>query len=76
MSYIFEQAGKQVTLSDGGEWFATMSGGELEQLLDNNADIRKDWDETYGDRMVKLVFIGRDMNKKEIIENLDNCICD
>ena len=76
MSYIFEQAGKQVTLSDGGEWFATMSGGELEQLLANNADIRKDWDETYGDRMVKLVFIGRDMNKKEIIENLDNCICD
>lgn len=76
MSYIFEQAGKQVTLSDGGEWFATMPEAELEQLLANNPDIRKDWDEAYGDRMVKLVFIGRDMNKKEIIESLDNCICD
>lgn len=74
MSYIFEQAGRQVTLSDGGEWFATMSGSELEQLLANNPDIRKDWDETYGDRMVKLVFIGKDMDKKHIIEKLEEAI--
>jgi len=74
MSYIFEQAGKQVNLSDGGEWFATMSKPELEQLLANNPDIKKDWDETYGDRMVKLVFIGKDMDKHKIIETLDDCI--
>ena len=74
MSYIFEQAGKQVVLSDGGEWFATMTGRELEELLANNADIRKDWDETYGDRMIKLVFIGKDMNKNQIIETLNGCI--
>ena len=74
MSYIFEQAGKQVVLSDGGEWFATMSGTELEELLVNNADIRKDWDETYGDRMVKLVFIGKNMDKNKIIEILNECI--
>lgn len=74
MSYIFEQAGRQVTLSDGGEWFATMSKEELEELLLNNPDIKKDWDETYGDRMVKLVFIGKDMEKDKIIENLENCI--
>lgn len=74
MSYIFEQAGKQVTLSDGGEWFATMSEQEIQDLLANHADVRKDWDETYGDRMVKLVFIGKDMDKKEIIESLDSCM--
>lgn len=74
MSYIFEQAGKQVVLSDGGEWFATMTENELKELLDNNADIKKDWDETYGDRMVKLVFIGKDMNKNQIIETLNECI--
>lgn len=74
MSYIFEQAGRQVTLSDGGEWFATMSGAELEELLANNPDIRKDWDETYGDRMVKLVFIGKDMDKNQIIETLESCV--
>ncbi len=74
MSYIFEQAGKQVNLTDGGEWFATMPERELKELLENHADIRKDWDETYGDRMVKLVFIGKDMDKHKIIETLDNCI--
>jgi len=74
MSYIFEQAGKQVNLVDGGEWFATMPEDELEELLANHADIRKDWDETYGDRMVKLVFIGKDMDKHKIIETLNNCI--
>ena len=74
MSYIFEQAGKQVTLSDGGEWFATMTGAELEDLLANNADIRKDWDEIYGDRMVKLVFIGKNMDKQAIIDTLNSCI--
>ena len=47
---------------------------ELEELLANNADIRKDWDNTYGDRMVKLVFIGKDMNKNQIIETLNGCI--
>ena len=74
MSYIFEQAGKQVTLSDGGEWFWAMPEEEIKELLANHEDIRKDWDETYGDRMVKLVFIGKDMDKHKIIETLDNCI--
>lgn len=74
MSYIFEQAGKQVVLSDGGEWFATMPKTEIEELLANHEDIRKDWDQTYGDRMVKLVFIGKDMDKHKIIETLDNCM--
>lgn len=74
MSYIFEQAGKQITLSDGGEWFAVAPKAELEEILANNPDIKKDWDETYGDRMVKLVFIGRDMDKNQIIKNLEDCI--
>ena len=74
MSYIFEQAGKQVTLSDGGEWFWAMSKAEIKELLANNEDIRKDWDETYGDRMVKLVFIGKNMDKHGIIDALDNCM--
>lgn len=74
MSYIFEQAGKQVTLSDGGEWFATMPANELEELLANNPDIKKDWDQVYGDRMIKLVFIGKDMDKQNIIQTLNKAI--
>jgi G3E family GTPase len=74
MSYIFEQAGKQVYLSEGGEWFAVAPKDELEQILELNPDIRKDWDETYGDRMIKLVFIGQDMDKESIFSKLDNCL--
>lgn len=74
MSYIFEQAGKQVNLVDGGEWFATMPEKEIEKLLAEHADIKKDWDEIYGDRMVKLVFIGKNMDKENIIKVLDECI--
>lgn len=74
MSYIFEQAGKQVYLSEGGEWFAVAPKDELEEILKMNPDIKKDWDETYGDRMIKLVFIGKDMDKKAIFNELDNCL--
>ncbi|MCI8587653.1 MAG: GTP-binding protein [Clostridia bacterium] len=74
MSYIFEQAGKQVYLSEGGEWFAVAPKDELEQILELNPDIRKDWDENYGDRMIKLVFIGQDMDKESIFSKLDNCL--
>lgn len=76
MSYIFEQAGRQVYLSEGGEWFAVSSKDELEQILELNPDIKKDWDDTYGDRMIKLVFIGQDMDKDEIFNKLDDCLED
>lgn len=76
MSYIFEQAGRQVYLSEGGEWFAVSPKDELEQILELNPDIKKDWDETYGDRMIKLVFIGQDMDKNAIFSKLDNCLED
>lgn len=74
MSYIFEQAGKQVYLSEGGEWFAVAPKDELQQILELNPDIRKDWDETYGDRMIKLVFIGQNMDKDAIFSELDHCL--
>lgn len=74
MSYIFEQAGRQVYLSEGGEWFAISPKDELDEILKLNPDIRKDWDETYGDRMIKLVFIGQNMDKNKIFKDLDDCL--
>ena len=43
-------------------------------ILKENPEIRNDWDEKYGDRIVKLVFIGQKMNKEKIISDLDKCI--
>lgn len=74
MSYIFEQAGKQKKLSESGYWLASAPEDELKQMIDEQPEILKDWDEEVGDRMVKLVFIGKDMDKEKIIEDLDSII--
>lgn len=71
MSYIYEQAGKQKVLTENGPWYATLPRYQIEQLLLNDEKFRKDWDNTYGDRMIKLVFIGQHIDKKKISEELD-----
>ena len=74
MCYLFEQAGRQFNLRKAGEWFATMPKEELMQLMADDPQLRKDWDDQYGDRMQKLVFIGQHLDKKAITEALDNCL--
>ena len=74
MSYIFETAGKQKKLSEAGYWFATASKEELQQFVERDPSILKDWDEEYGDRMEKIVFIGQKLDKEQIKQDLDNCL--
>lgn len=73
MSYLFEQAGKQMQLSQTGYWLASAPKEELEQMIEQAPEILNDWDKEVGDRMVKLVFIGRNMDKNAIIDAMDNC---
>ena len=75
--YLFEQAGKQFSLKNCGQWYATMPKDELERLLQAEPKLQRDWDEEYGDRMQKLVFIGQHMDhdmKTFIKETLDACL--
>ena len=72
--YVFEQAGKQVTMRNAGQWYATMPDEELEQFLLNNPGVVRDWDPDYGDRMQKLVFIGQNMDRKALKHLLDACL--
>lgn len=74
MCYLFEQAGKQFNLRKAGEWFATMPKEELMQLMADDAQLRKDWDDQYGDRMQKLVFIGQHLDRKALTDALDKCL--
>ena len=72
--YVFEQAGKQVTLRNAGQWYATMPADELAEFKAQNPDLRRDWDERYGDRMQKLVFIGQHLDREAITLALDMCL--
>lgn len=74
--YLFEQAGKQVSLKYIGVSYATMPADELEDFLRRNPNIAKDWDEKYGDRMQKIVFIGQHLDKDYIKRELDQCLVD
>ena len=74
MCYVFEQAGSQVSLRNAGQWYASMPEDEMEEFRKNNPGAFRNWDDEYGDRMQKLVFIGQDMNRKEIEAALDECL--
>ena len=71
MSYLFEQAGPQKNLKEAGYWFATAPAEELEQFMARDPQLRRDWDADYGDRMVKLVFIGQGLDRAAISAELD-----
>ena len=72
--YVFEQAGRQVSLRNAGQWYATMPEEELYRLMEREPNLRRDWDERYGDRMQKLVFIGQHLDKEAIAKALDKCL--
>lgn len=74
MCYIFEQAGRQMTVSKAGQWYATMPKDEFQRLVESQPDVLKDWDDVYGDRMQKLVFIGQNLDKEAISRELDKCL--
>lgn len=74
MCYLFEQAGKQFNLKQAGTFYATMPKEELMQMMERDPMLQRDWDEQYGDRMQKLVFIGQHLNRHAIEEALDECL--
>ena len=74
MSYIFEQAGNQMQLGEGGFWLATAPKEELDMMVKENPEIIKGWDKEVGDRIIKLVFIGQKLEKEEIKNELDKIL--
>ena len=72
--YLFEQAGKQVSMQDTGLWYATMPKDELAVMMIEDPTLARDWDPVYGDRMEKLVFIGQHLDKEAIKSALDACL--
>lgn len=74
MSLLFEQAGVQKNLREAGYWYATAPADELAALMEREPGLRRDWDSVYGDRMIKLVFIGRNIDTSALDALLDSCL--
>lgn len=73
-AYMFEQAGKQINISNAGQWVATAPRRVRQKMMKEDPSLAADWDETVGDRMIKVVFIGHNMDKDAIIKSLDECL--
>mgnify|MGYP002584305379 FL=1 len=76
MCYVFEQAGQQVTLSENGLFVASAPEDERKRIIAENPQVMDDWDPVCGDRMTKLCFIGRNLDKDAIVAGLDDCLTD
>ena len=70
-AYIFEQCGKQIELQDDGLWVDAEDKETREAIIEANPELLEEWDEKYGDRMVRIVFIGKGIDKKALIAELD-----
>ena len=72
--YLFEQSGSQKSIKDAGLWFATLPEDQLAEMMRRDRNLRRDWDPVYGDRMEKIVFIGRDLDRSRIDDLMDSCL--
>ncbi len=76
MSVLFEQAGRQKNLAQAGQWYATAPEEDLMMLMQQDPRFMHDWDEVYGDRMIKLVFIGQHLDREALAAKLDACLAE
>ncbi|MBO6000746.1 MAG: GTP-binding protein [Spirochaetales bacterium] len=75
MAYVFETSGRQLLCGPYGKWIASAPAAQRRQILANNPQIRADWDDSVGDRMVRLCIIGKNLNRKAIAADLDKLLC-
>ena len=71
MAYVFETSGRQISAGASGQWLASCSKKEQEEVLASEPKIRAEWDEKVGDRMVKLCIIGQKLDKDAVCRELD-----
>ncbi len=74
MAVVLETSGRNIQAGYSGNWLASCPPEEIKKVLAEEPEMKKDWDETVGDRMIKLVVIGRHLDKDQISKDLDNCL--
>lgn len=76
MAWVFETSGRQIQAGYSGQWIAAVPPAEQKKILAQNPQIKEEWDEKVGDRMIKLCVIGQNLDKKAISADLDSCLAD
>ena len=74
MAYVLETSGRQIQAGYSGNWLASCPEEEQKKVLAEEPEMKKDWDEKVGDRMIKMVIIGRHLDKEQICRDLDACL--
>ncbi|MXV61305.1 GTP-binding protein [Natronorubrum sp. JWXQ-INN-674] len=69
-----DKAGTSVRAGPSGQWLATLPEAQREQYFAARPGLEDDWDEEWGDRMTRLVFIGREFDHDALIDRLDDCL--
>ena len=71
---LFEQAGRNCSITELSEWMAAWEPEELARVLEAYPDLNEGWHPEYGDRINQLVFIGKGYQKQEIVNRIENCL--
>ncbi len=74
---LWSQAGGSLKAEDYGRWWASVPMKQRAMspaYLENQQLIQAKWDKKWGDRMNELVFIGQDMDKEKITQDLNDCL--
>ncbi|MFP7270877.1 GTP-binding protein [Bacillus safensis] len=74
LTILISQAGKSVAIEPIAYWIAALPEQEKARILNQEPELLDEWDAEFGDRHTKLVFIGVDLPKAEIIRTLDQCL--
>nr|MCR5045112.1 cobalamin biosynthesis protein CobW [Treponema sp.] len=76
MIWVLETTGRQIVAGYSGQWLATAPKDEQERVLESDPEMKKNWDEKLGDRMIKLCIIGTHLDKEAISKQLDSALAE
>ncbi|MBO0586807.1 GTP-binding protein [Sporosarcina sp. E16_8] len=74
MAGLLSQAGSSIIFQGAGQWIAALPKAQQKLVFADDPELLKRWDDKHGDRQTELVFIGLDMDREEIEEDLDGCL--
>ncbi|MBZ5751106.1 GTP-binding protein [Metabacillus rhizolycopersici] len=74
VALLLSQAGPSVSIQPLSYWVASLPEKQQQEILKQNPELHDEWDEEFGDRHTKLVFIGTDLHEELITKELDACL--